>query len=165
MNKGTILILVGIIIVIFSLGIAYYMLTQSVNEITNNAISDTIAPHASKQYSENLTGNMQYYLLVNATASHYNISFKITDPEGNVIKSGHVPVSNSTVTISFKTTASGKYTLSFTNNGNTTVSFGFIITSHDVINSLLASVGAMGVCGVGVIIILVGLVMAIRQKT
>ncbi|NPA75811.1 MAG: T9SS type A sorting domain-containing protein [Euryarchaeota archaeon] len=162
MDKGVALIIIGVVIIAASLGVAYYMMSQGINEVVKNAKTVDLAPHTSKNVTETLDGNMDYFLIMNSTTS--NVSYKVIDPAGKVISTGQVPNSGSDNTVKFKTTTSGTYHVEFSNNGNTSATVSYVITDKNVINGILTSIGALGVCGIGVIVVIVGIILAIKNR-
>ncbi len=164
MNKGTVLIVIGIIVIVASLAAASYILTKSVNNLAKDLEGFTLPPGQSKNFTKELNASTEYYFIVSINGTVSNLTYRVLDPSGKVVLSGEITGTNITKEKTFKTSSEGKYTVVFSNGGKTDAVIGFAITSENLKNEIMSAAGALGVCVVGVIVVIAGIILAIKGK-
>ncbi len=153
MKKGLILLVVGVILVIAALG-TYVV-------FSHGAVSGLRELHMGANETKELNFNLKEgnYLLVMVSEGKVNYTF--LDENGTVMKSGEVEKQLSQDLGHLK----GNYTLRITNLESQSVKVTVLLKSSESLISMGTGVLASGgVCLVGIILIIVGIVLALKHR-
>lgn len=152
MQRFTILLLIGVILIVVAvviLGVFYA-----------NGIKETkvikVGANSSKSISINLTGN--YSILI---SSPTNISYEFYAPNGTLLSQG-----NNTNAYSINiTNANGQYELVIKNDENTDAEVAVLISEESLMNTLMYGIYASGgVCCLGMIIVVIAFVLLLWNR-
>ncbi len=155
MSKGVIIFVIGILLIIAtSIAFMYY-----VEEMAKKTNTVTVKGEGYKNLTYNLSNHTGYMIVI---STKDNISYQILDPHGAVIKNGTVRSENN---IYINTTVQGKYILKFRNNGNTEGNVNILIVKTNDLNTFATKeLALMGMCVVGVIVVIIGVVMSFHNR-
>ncbi len=152
MNKGLIILIVGIILVIAAVvGIGYLM-----GQMVKNVKTYSVESHTYYNVTYSLEKSRDYIFVI---SSNKVIHYEITAPNGTVMAEGNVSDHNN---IWLNNTVNGKYTIHLRNDNNDTVKVTIVQMYKKSIQNLAMGVLWLGgVCLIGIILIIVGIIVAI----
>ncbi len=153
MKKGLVLLVVGLILVIAAIGI--YVV------YSHGAVSGTRELHIGANETKELSFNLKdgdYFLVM---VSEGKVNYTFLDENDTVMKSGEVEKQLSQDLGHLK----GNYTLRITNLESQSVKVTVLLKSSESLISMGTGVLASGgVCLVGIILIIVGIVLALKHR-
>ncbi len=151
MNKGLIVLIVGVILLIAAIVGIGYMLGQVVKDVKTYSVN----PYSYNNVTYNLEKGKDYIFSI---SSNKTVHYAITSPNGTIISQGNT----SSHTIWLNNTVAGKYVIHLKNNYNDTVKVTIVKMTKQSLEDLATGVLWLGgVCILGIILIIVGIIVAI----
>jgi|GEM_PF-2095144 len=153
MKKGIIILVVGVILVVAAIGIYIALSAGATKEMKELHLS----AGETKELSFQLKSG-DYYLVITTDGK---VNYTLLDEKGGTIKSGTVEKQFS----GEMGHLSGNYTLRVENLGDKEVKVSVLMKSTESLLSLGTAVLASGgVCLVGIIVIIVGVILALKER-
>ncbi len=155
MRSGFIVAIIGIILAVVAAGVFAYSLTQAtqMQETVNVPVNGT------KEYTIPCQEGSMYTI---ALQSNGTFTYELLAPGGTVVEESTNATTSATVV--FNATETGDYTLRIYNADTTDIEVQIMVMSNsDIMSLVMGMAGALVLCCVGIILVIIGLIIGILQ--